>query len=187
MPKFAIEDVNIIQILETGFVGFSVILMFFAFMLLRNLVQANDRPVEVLRTQTNAVTKYLYLAAGVMFAGLLTSASSSILPTFFPAPVDKVTVMLDTQPTNFIHSDKLRVKVAGKYLTWEKEDIGNGAIRTYIENAVITADHDVDIDFVGIVRLIEGLENEIQIQNQAALALQARLTAGANAETEGGI
>lgn len=187
MPKLAIEEIDIIQILETGFVGFSVILMFFAFMLLRNLVQANDRPVEVLRTQTNAVTKYLYLAAGVMFAGLITSASSAVLPSIFPAKVDKVTVMLDTQPTNFIHSDKLRVKVAGEYLTWEKEDLGDGYIRTYIKNAVITADHDVGIDFVGIVRLIEGLENEIKIQNQAALALQARLTVGANAQTEGGI
>ncbi len=173
--------VNIVDLLQTGFVGFAVILMYLAYKLLQKLVETSDRPIEILNTQKDAITRFMYLSALVMAAGL----SQTLIQQLFPPRAETVLLTLDTRPINFRHSDKLRLRINGEFLAWSQEDMGGGDKRILIRDTKVPSG-TVDLDFGKIKDIISGLEAEVASLQQTLVSRNAAITPGASTERESG-
>lgn len=152
---------GIIQILQTGFVGVSILLMYMGYRLLDRSI-GSEKPAEILRINRTSIFGFLGFSLFVMLGALYI--------TLFP-PIGKININMEVYPKQANRIEMLDLRVAGRRQSVPTNDSNDGQMGL-LTNLELRQDHQVTIDLSKIENHIEKLATSIESLNVAQSTLQ---------------
>ncbi len=142
MDKFF--GLPVLELIQAGFLGFAVLLMFLAYRLLAQLIQRreNENPTN-LKVRVIGVFGFLLLTAIVMVLGIYSTVRSS-----------NVTIAIDLTPRKLEMLDTIVIKVGGK--SYQRNDGMPGG--TITKRAQIPNGQRLTIDLEDVSEFIDSLK-----------------------------